>query len=350
MGQAHGEIERMLVVGTVLVFQTEPNNRFAHRVPTVFRGWRTGHHLLIDRPKLPNGMHMALQEAQQCVVRFVHDGVACAFDTQILDWDTRQHAPYARVRWPSRIEQVKFRRFERVSVNEPCRVAYPLSDSNWELTEGQLRDVSIGGCAILAKGAIDDNTPLRLTFTLPDGVQVKELRAVVRNVRMAGNRYLIGCSFDDGTPDEREKVVFFITSALQLRRLQEHEAAVHVLLIDTDAGRCREVRELLDREGYVVAAAQTVVDGLYLLRMTPPEVVLLGNGIPCYNCVGMLLGRDGFGDVTTIFYGGSTDDYQRAAHALPLRQHVPVGPEMKQQLLRSLKIATEARVQPAAPK
>ncbi|NJL71613.1 MAG: flagellar brake protein [Candidatus Competibacteraceae bacterium] len=52
---------------------------------------------MLDRPKTDAGSFSALQEGQECVIRFIHEGMACAYNAHVIDWDTRRHNPYLRI-------------------------------------------------------------------------------------------------------------------------------------------------------------------------------------------------------------------------------------------------------------
>jgi c-di-GMP-binding flagellar brake protein YcgR len=318
-----------------LVFQADPNRKDSFRAPTVLRGWRKPLHLLVDRPRANNGSHLAVQEGQICAVRFVHDGVACAFESQVIDWDSRAHSPYMRIKWPVHVEQVRFRRYERIPIHEDCEVTFALGGNNGCTMQGAVVDVSLGGCGVLAHGAIDDEQALQLSFTLPDGNRVSGLRVVVRNVRMVGNHYLLGCAFDgDGNVEERDKVVFFISSMLHCQRVLEHNDDRHILILDANGARCRRVNATLEARGYQVVSARSVVDGLFLLRTTAPRVILLAEGLPCYNCVGTLLARDGYDRASVLLYGGARADATPARHAaLPVQESLPEGPDMLEKIV-----------------
>ena len=349
MGNGVDDIERLFNVGAVMVFQTDPNRKDALRVSTVLRGWRKPHHLLADRPHAPNGSLLALQEGQSCVLRFVHEGIACAFDSQVLDWDSRTYAPYVRLKWPTRVEQVRFRRYDRLPLNEPCEVAYKIANNTWQRITGEVVDVSLGGCGVLAHGAIDDGQPLLLSFVLPDGVKVDRIHLVVRNVRVVQDRYLLGCAFEEETcVEEREKVLFFVASSYRQQRAQEDADTPRMLIIDTDLARCRSVREHLEAQGYEVAAAHTMVDGLYLLHMAPPDHLLIGDGLPCYNCLGSLLEREGFARVAVYEYGGMQGNSHGRPQPLHLvREVIPDGPSMLLELTKCLQEKASPPAQPA---
>ncbi|HOT49765.1 MAG TPA: flagellar brake domain-containing protein, partial [Candidatus Hydrogenedentes bacterium] len=120
---ADQDFEPYLQVGCPVAFHSDPFVKDAPRYSSVIRGWRRLSYVLVDRPRI--GPHFAaIRENQPCVIRFVRDGKACAFDSLVLDWDTRMHNAYCRVEWPREFKVVVFRRFERVKVELPSSLFF----------------------------------------------------------------------------------------------------------------------------------------------------------------------------------------------------------------------------------
>jgi len=262
------DFEPYLQVGCPVAFHSDPFVKDAPRYSTVIRGWRKASYILMDRPKI--GVHYAaIRENQPCVVRFVRDGKACAFDSLVLDWDTRACNAYCRVEWPREFKIVVFRRFERIKVELPCEF-FIGSDRN----SGEVLDLSIGGCRICTRASMSVNTLLPLSFVLPDGCPVDRVQCEVRNVQPVGEASYVGCEFVEGQICVESNVAFYITTMLERTGVRSADAET-ILILDLAPGTAREVRRILQARGYETFIATDVVDAFARLRIAPPGALLI---------------------------------------------------------------------------
>ena len=99
MRQSVDDIENFLQVGNRIIYYGDLQLKHAPRYQSALRGWQRKVHLLLDRPKTTTGGYAPLQEGQECSLRFIKGGMACAAGSQVIDWDTRRSHPFLRLRW-----------------------------------------------------------------------------------------------------------------------------------------------------------------------------------------------------------------------------------------------------------
>jgi CheY-like chemotaxis protein/c-di-GMP-binding flagellar brake protein YcgR len=314
MAVEKSDIEAYMAVGTTLMFHVAPVKKSGPRYKTVIRGWRRGSYIMCDRPKLPNNTYVALQEGLSCVFRYLHEGRACAFDSQIIDWDTRRFNPYMRIVWPKAIEHVSFRRFERVKLHAHCMIAQ--GDT---LTEEEIRDISIGGCGIYSRIEFPKNSVAFLDFQLPDGSHAQRVKAIVRNVRELGKGYLLGCQFAPEQEVVERDIAFFITTALARDRGEEmmrHSRAV--LLIEDDRETRAALRHQFAKQKLEVSQAHNAIDGFYRLRTGRPPVVVVSHSLSDLSGVQLcrtIRKNKEYAHTAVFVFGGDDEKIQEMAHA-----------------------------------
>lgn len=267
MNEEH-DFEQYMQVGCPVVFHSDPFVKEAPRYSTTVRGWRRLSYILLDRPKI-SGRFAAIRENQPCVIRFVRDGKACAFDSLVLDWDTRPHNAYCRIEWPRDFKVVVFRRFERIKVDLPCDIHAGNTPES-----GRVMDLSIGGCRVSMQNAIPDDTNLSLSFVLPDGCPIEHVQCRVRNAQPAGDFFCMGCEFAEGQICVESNVAFYITTMLERTGVRSANAET-ILIIDPTPGVAMDVRRVLQARGYETFIATEIVDGFAHLRLAPPGALLI---------------------------------------------------------------------------
>ncbi|MCX5756966.1 MAG: PilZ domain-containing protein [Candidatus Hydrogenedentes bacterium] len=265
---AEQDFEPYLQVGCPVTFQSDPSDKAAPRFSTVIRGWRKPSYILMDRPRV-SGRFAVIHENQPCVVRFVRDGKACAFDTHVLDWDARMHNAYCRVEWPRAFQVVVFRQFERIKLDLPCDLL--IGDDR---ESGEVVDLSIGGCRVATKALVPAHTSLSLSFVLPDGCPVERVQCEVQNVQPVGDVSHLGCKFVEGQICVESNVAFYITTILERTGVRSADAET-ILIIDIAPELALDIRRILQGRGYETLIATGIVDGLARLRLVPPGALLI---------------------------------------------------------------------------
>jgi c-di-GMP-binding flagellar brake protein YcgR len=225
MSDGTQDVERYLNVGTPAILHTEPHRKDGPRYRTVIRGWQKGSYVMLD---MPADDEIALVRGQPCVVRFVADGDACGFDARAQNWGSRIH-PYFRVNWPRHIEVVSVRKHERIEAMLPCTIV--LDDESSQ--EGEIRDLSGGGCGVFLSQPQPVGARLRACFRLPDGTNIENLACAVRNVRPDPAGAFHGCEFEEDQTGARNDLDFFVSTTLERLRVTTR-ATQRVLFLAND--------------------------------------------------------------------------------------------------------------------
>lgn len=337
-------VERYLLVGTSVVFHSDPFHKSGPRYSTVIRGWRNPAYVLLDRPKTVTGF-AAMRENQPCVIRFVNEGRACAFDAIVLDWDTRQYHSYCRVSWPRYVTTVAFRKFERIRVEIPCKI-----ESGNNTMEGELQDLSIGGSRIAVSEPLEVGLPVLVSFTLPDGREVERLKGVVRNAQRGVNeRWFHGCEFLRGQLSVESDIAFFITASLG-RAEERAEEKPAILIIDNNAADTMLLRRLFEARGYEIILATSTVDGISRLRISPPSAVLVSSeqkDLSGLQIVRLLRATRGLEQMPLYLYGGKDPALQSQGQAAGATAYLPTtttAPQIVNIVAKAVGIKEDAEV------
>ena len=303
MDAAKNSVEDYLSVGEQNFLDVVSERGKDKRVRSKFRGWVSGEYILMDLPAAHGEAAAVLKDAE-CVVRFVHEGYACGFDSTILDW-CDMGLPFFRVAWPKDVQVLHVRKHARIPLNLPCTVTYPDGEDIAEI-----EDLSTGGCGLLGKRFFKDGTPLRLTFTLPDGVPVNGLRMIVCRSRPQGNAVFVGCRFVEDAEGEHDSLIFFMTSTLS-RMGVEPLAERRVLVVHPEHADVKGLLQAFDRAGVHAVTAHNAVDAFYRLRMTTPGCLLLDVQQPVFSVQDVCTAirqTPGFESIPLFLMGNGADD------------------------------------------
>jgi CheY-like chemotaxis protein/c-di-GMP-binding flagellar brake protein YcgR len=340
------DLELYLNVGCPLVLHPEPFEASAPRYSTCVRGWSKSSYLLIDRPRV-NNRFAAVRENQPCVVRFLYNGLACAFDTMVLDWDTRQYHSYCRISWPTKFQTVSFRKFERVRAQIPCGFIY-----GGKKHTGTIEDISIGGCRIRTSAQLENDCTIELDLSLPDGCVVEQVRAEVKNVRPAAGEFLLGCQFLEDQPEVESEIAFYVTTVLDRGEARASERQ-RILVIDDNRTVAMVLRNLFEQKGIEVLPASGTLDGLSRLRLSSPEAVLISQrmtDLPGIDSARLIRATRGLENLPVFLYGGdiSDDDIAKAGVSLYFAQRIPAI-QIAKRVLAELEKQHKNTLQPTQP-
>ena len=324
MPEQEKDVERFLVVGNAIMFHTEPNRKDGPRHKTVVRGWRKGDHILLDRPKSPLGGHVPLTENQPCVMRFLVEGRACAFDSYVLNWEVSRQHPCMRIRWPKSVQFVNFRKFERLRVQIPSTVQWAEGGA----TDEEILDISIGGCRIQSTHGSSEGSLLQMTFTLPDGTHLEGLKSRVCSVRQEGERFLLGCRFEEGQEYDVNDVAFFVTSTLDRQRFVESEARAvqRILIMDDNEEIGSRLKRRFEQRGFETLLAGNVVDGMCRLRLLPPCAVMVSQtmkDLPGLTICRIIRNLPEFKTTLLYLYGGEDSELPESAREAGADSYFP---------------------------
>lgn len=157
------------------------------------------------------GIENNLTPDTQAVVRFVESGMVCGFKTRVQQFITR---PYRLIffDYPDSIEMINLRASRRVAVSLKATI-------QWEdqTFDGQIRDLSIGGCFFIMKYSQDPpfkdlelNSNLSIRFSIPDEKSPIELKCKPVRVSKDKEDLQMGLSFDDDQQETIGRVATFV--------------------------------------------------------------------------------------------------------------------------------------------
>ncbi len=268
MGEDHLEKHIEVSQPAIVEMQGEVFGRPGDRFRTNIRGWSTGEYVLLDWPDDP-AKSVLIRRHAQYLVRFLADGVACGFLASISESEVTRRSHF-RVTWPEQVETVRLRRHERMNLTTPCRAIFPDGDE----VECELNDISVGGCRLSFDRPVEEGIELRLSFSLEQGLLMAGIRALVRSVCVKGEITLAGCEFA-GLDDRRRYDIEFYLAAAQGHSRKQERNAPHILICEHELEHLAVFREQFEQSGLNVATATNLIDAFYLLRLSPPDVLVL---------------------------------------------------------------------------
>jgi len=305
------EVERHLGVGQAVVLMPDPPRDDGYRERLHVRGWQRGNYLLLETD-LSQDSRSIFRADSLCSIRFVSEGYACVGHTVVQDLGTGSHFSYMRIKWPTQFSSVPVRRYERVRVHMPCE----LSDGT-QTVAGELADMSIGGCRILADAPFPVDSDCKLSCTLPDGASIDGLSIAVCNCTRSGSRHTLGCTFSDRDEMAWHDVEFYVATTLTRLR-GEAPAKASVLILDSNPRQIQTARHMLERTGYDIAVTQSAVDAFFMLRMHSPEILMINHAVPDMDaatfCATLRASRR-FEELPIVVYGGDQSQVQATLDA-----------------------------------
>lgn len=339
------DVERFLAVGQVAVVQTEPNRKDGPRFPTTFLGWRKGRVILIEHPRTPEGREVAFRDGHPIVLRFIHEGQACAFATEILDWSGGRDSQ-VRLRWPITVEILVLRRFDRIPFEGPVTVKRVRSPA----VQGKFVDLSAGGCGISVDEEITKGENLHLGFCLPDGAVISGLEVTVRMARQAAGSTLLGCEYGPGQEQARNDIGLYVMAVLAHGRGANNRAAgaaaQRVLLVEHSLDTAEKFRRLLARHNIEALVTTNVVDTFYTVRAVSLHGVAIAHDLPGLNGLEvcrLIRQARGLESLPLVLYGG--DSLAAEAARVGASRWLPASSSLLVDLVLELKRA----MQPVTP-
>jgi len=337
------DVESFLRVGCTLLMQSAPARADAPRFGSVLRGWRNGAHLLIDRPQTQSGAPAALQEGKHYVVRFVHEGLACAVESTLLDWDPRSAHSTCRLSWPNTISFTSFRQHERVTLAEACQVTW----ADGRRGAGQLRDLSLGGCGFVTSDPIAEGEQVSLCIELPDGSRLSKAHFMVRNIREARDGALVGCSLVPGQARVEGAIAIFLSNALHRGLSAESNRAGSILVLEPDGEQADRIHRAFKIRDLQVILEENVVDGIFRLKRNLPVGLAVSVGLsdlPVDTFCELIRGYESFRNLSIVLYGASAEEGEALALRLGVDGHVAAGVSMFPNLALEMSKVISAKV------
>ena len=328
MSEDKETLESYLRVGTVVVLHLNPNQRPGPQFRTFIRGWQEPSHILVDRPSIEQGF-APLTEGQTCVLRFVTDGLAGAFESTVLGWgehptsDAAGNSVYCNLSWPKQFQIVPFRKHYRTKVEFPC--TFSVDD---EVYEGIVHDLSIGGCGIYTQAPIAEGTDVELSFTLSDGLPLKNIRAIVHNARSTDDHVLLACEFHERQEHVQSDIAFYLSSLIERERIGGHGESVRdLLIIDENEDTADALRRGLEGLGWEVCTVSGTIDAMHRLHAMPPVALIVNqeqSDLAGLDIVRLVKATHGFESLPVFLYGGNEGNLREEARARGALDYFPL--------------------------
>lgn len=262
------EVERYLEVGRAVLLHTKRALGDEGRIRTFIRGWQRGAYVLLDIPA-PADSGAPLRVHDPCTLRFLANGDACGCDSVVQDLGTGSHFSYVRVRWPQALSCVRVRKHERIHLHAPCAV----SREDGKVIEGEIVDLSTGGCKVQLATILAKGQRLSLSFSLPDGSVIEGMNVNVCASGQDNDGAWVGCEYHDPEEAAIYDIEFFVATTLARLRV-DRPSGSQVLIIERDAKQVNDLKLALRDAGYQVTLAPGAVDGFFWLRLSTPSVLL----------------------------------------------------------------------------
>ncbi|MEW5800579.1 MAG: flagellar brake protein [bacterium] len=206
--------EGILDVGLVIIIQPKGSLKNIRYKSSII-GWKTDQLILIDMPIL-NGAYVNLTDGCTCIVRYIHCGSACGFETKVLKNINDTRLPMIYLSYPKTIERISLRKYNRIQTLIPARIEVKGRGSVQEL-EGIIVDLSVGGCLLDIQDSkevnLDIENKIKLSFALANtGEQVEGIFVTIKRVQKVRGSTMAGVQFVDLPSDVFEKIRYFCES------------------------------------------------------------------------------------------------------------------------------------------
>jgi c-di-GMP-binding flagellar brake protein YcgR/CheY-like chemotaxis protein len=311
----------LLAVGKPVVFYPDDDFDEAAMERAVVRGWHPDSYVLLELPRyaedeVPHRMGTPL------LIKFRHEGVTHEFDSSLLERWSGMDTAHVLASWPDKVRRVEVRKHERIV--SMVQVNVVTEEGAW--LKGQLRDLSAGGCKLYLKTPAETGTVVHLSFSLPDGSTLEDVRAFVKSINPFGKGALVSCQFDEDEHEAQEEVDLYVSTALDESRARHLPDRRRVVVIDGAPKLLGNLRKALSQRGFDVATAGGAVDGFAVMRATMPHAVLINqeqSPVSGYDLVRILRTTPGYKKLPIFLYGPESMSLARRAHEAGATEYIP---------------------------
>ncbi len=183
------------------------------RVWATLMGWKKNTFFMTELPYI-DGAPLKLFSGDKCLVRFIKDGDAHGFETEVL---SIQYHPIPLIffKYPVIVEELAIRKHKRFSTNIPAKIVF----TDTLRIDVTITNISECGCLMKTSIPTDVEHAIRkefaalkrncqLTFNVL-GIALENIECVIknmRNIRKAEKYLLFGAKFSDITPENNEHI------------------------------------------------------------------------------------------------------------------------------------------------
>ncbi len=172
------------------------------RVKTRLTGGLKGEYLIIGTPRV-NGQIVPLRDGRDIVIRYIQEGAVFGFASKIMR-TIGQPFNLAIVSYPTAIEEVSLRRSPRIPV------VIPVERDEVQRQGELIINLSDGGCALQLNQMVDMGEVFLLSFTLPNGVFIKNIVSKVMRIEASAGKVVCGVCFEDKSSSGKKAVAEYI--------------------------------------------------------------------------------------------------------------------------------------------
>ena len=164
------------------------------RLATNFVGYKVDKYLVIEWPKV-SGAPARIEEGLEWTVSYIHEGFIYGFNAQVLGI-SRQPVPLVFMTYPKSVEKTNLRQERRLPVHLQAMIQ-PSGEERKpnEPINGMVRDISDGGCQLVATMEYQPGSRVDLVLHVSDTESIGVLAGEVMSSRQLGANYLMGLRF-----------------------------------------------------------------------------------------------------------------------------------------------------------
>jgi CheY-like chemotaxis protein len=189
-------------------------------------------------------------------------------------------------------------------VSLPCK----LFQNGTEIGDGEVVDVSIGGCGILTSVDLHFDSQVAVTFFLPNGVQIQNAELSVRSVRKRSDvQRFLGCEFRGGQDQAQNEIAAFVMAELRPGNGGRGKAACAILLIEDNPETRDALSARLKQSGYEATGVSTAIEGFCRLFTSRPSLLIVSQeqkDLPGLDIVRAAKANPAFATLPIFLYGG----------------------------------------------
>jgi c-di-GMP-binding flagellar brake protein YcgR len=204
----------LFLPGTPVMF--EAPRLIDSRSQTFFRGCKEDEYIILDYPLSENGVSLALKDGMRCIVRFLFQGKAFAFEADIQK-AVRYPYPFIFVTYPDELVNINLRNSERHSVRLPVFYHHKAIEKVSSALTGTILDLSEKGCLLETDQPQNPDTLLFLALTLPNQKTIRNLATKVRRVSRRDEKFLLGLMFMVSEDPDIEKIKEYLSHLKSLQ-------------------------------------------------------------------------------------------------------------------------------------
>ncbi len=300
------EILSVLAPGLSAVLDMQPDDPGSVRYTGTIVGWQEKAFIAwqtrID-PKKP----WRIVHDEESVLRFLACGRACAVHTLVTDWHARGNQRIVYLAWPSKLQLHVVRQDSRVELQTPCNVTL----RSGAKADGTLVQLGLGGCRIHVPDCQSSDSPVSVSFRLPNGFAITELVCENRHAFAAQDAIVFGCKTDvSGLSAEGQSAIYFFVSTSQAYVPLATEMVGRVLMLGGSNPVDPDVLNWFNAQGLKLVEAATVIDFYAHLQSGGANALLLNGELEhptASDIVRTLRASEGYAQTPVVVFGGAAD-------------------------------------------